>query len=320
MKVFVAGATGVLGRGLVAQLRARGHDVRGLVRSDAGDRAVRELGGEPRRADLFDADALARAADGAEVVVHAATAIPSKRRPSAGDWAMNDRIRRAGTRALCDAAFRIGARLFVLESIVWVARPSDDAPFDERSPANPDRITQSALDAERIAGERAQRDGFRAAVLRCGCFYGPYAIHTRILGEAIAAGRMPIFGSGDASGTFLHAEDAAGAFVAAVEGGRGGLWHVVDDQPVTVKNLLTAWAALLGAPHPRTIPVWLARLVAGSRAVEFFTRSTLTTNARFRRDFGWTPRYPTYREGLRQVVSAWRTEGFPGMPGTRAAA
>ncbi len=320
MKFFVAGATGVLGRGLVARLGERGHRVLALVRGGQGERVVRSLGGEPRRADLFDADALARAAEGADVVIHAATAIPVKQRPSPADWAMNDRIRREGTRALCDAASRIGARLFVLESIVWVARPSDDAPFDETSPANPDRITQSAWDAERIAREGAERGGAPAAVLRCGEFYGPDARHTRMVAEAIARHRMPIIGSGDAVRANLHADDAAGAFVAAAEGGRGGLWHVVDDQPVAMKNVLTALAALLGAPQPRRIPVWLARLVAGSHAVDFLTRSTRTSNARFKADFGWTPRFPTYREGLSQTVSAWRAEGFPAIPKIRAAA
>ncbi len=318
--IFVAGATGVLGRRLVARLAGRGHRVLALARDERGERAVRALGGEPRRADLFNADALARAADGADVVIHAATAIPGRQRTSPADWTMNDRIRREGTRALCEAASRVRARLFVLQSVVWVARPPDDAPFDETSPVNPDRVTRSAVDAERIAGERAERGGPPAAVLRCGQFYGPDAIHTRLLGEAIARRRMPIVGSGDAVWALLHADDAASAFVAAAEGGKGGLWHVVDDQPVMMKNLLTVLAALLGAPHPRKIPAWIARVVAGSHAVDFVTRSTWTSNARCRNDFGWDPQYPTYREGLRQVVAAWRMEGFPGIPAARAAA
>ncbi len=320
MKVFVAGATGVLGRRVVGQLCARGHTVLGLVRSDQGEKTVRSLGGEARRADLFDTASLARAAAGAQAVIHAATAIPTKARPSAADWAMNDRIRREGTRALCDAAVRIGARHFILQSIVWVARPSDDAPFDETSPPNPDPVTQSAYDAERIAREKAQTGAIRTAVLRCGSFFAPDARHTRMLGEAIARRRLPIIGDGDAVWACIHADDAASAFVAAAEAGRGGLWHVVDDQPVVVKNLLTALAALLGAPPPRTSPSWLARLVAGSRTVEFFTRSTRTSNARFRADIGWIPLFSSYREALRQIVSAWRMEGFPGIPTIRRAA
>ncbi len=320
MKVFVAGATGILGRRIVGQLSARGHEVLGLVRSDRGEKTVRSLGGEARRGDLFDADALARAADGAEVVIHAATAIPTKARPSPADWEANDRIRRDGTRALCEATARVGARYFLLQSIVWVARPSDDAPFDETSPANPDPVTQSAYDAECIAREKAQAGAIRAGVLRCGYFFAPDAAHTRMLGEGIARRRIPIIGRGDAVWACVHADDAAGAFVAAAEAGRSGLWHVVDDQPVMVKNLLTALAVLLGAPPPRTSPPWLARLVAGSGTVDFFTRSTRTSSARFRADFGWTPIFSSYREGLRQIVSAWRMEGFPGIPKIRRAA
>ncbi len=320
MKVFVAGATGVLGRRLLAQLRARGHKVLGLVRSIEGDRIVRSLGAEPRCANLFNADSLARAAEGAEIVIHAATAIPAKPRPVPSDWEMNDRVRREGTRALCDAAARIGARLFLLQSIVWVARPSDDAPFDETSPANPDRITQSAFDAERIARAAASSRAFRAAVLRCGYFFSPDSRHTRILGEEIARRRLPIVGSGDAVWACIHADDAASAVVTAAEAGKAGLWHVVDDQPAVVKNLLTALSALLGAPQPRTVPAWIARLVAGSGATNFFTRSVRTSNARFRADFGWTPRFPSYREELQQIVAAWRMERFPGIPKIRNAA
>src|SRR3954469_6737703 len=118
-RVFIAGATGVLGRGLLQQFREQGHEVVGLVRSPEGERLVRSLGGEPRQADLFDADALARAAEGAEVVIHAATAIPVKSRPRPEDWAINDRIRRKGTRALTQAAIRVGGKLYLQQSITW---------------------------------------------------------------------------------------------------------------------------------------------------------------------------------------------------------
>ena len=108
-----------------------------------------------------------------------------------------------------------------------------------------------------------------------------------------------------------HADDAAEAFAVAAERPRGGLWHVVDDRPVTLAEFFGDFAARLGAMPPRRVPVWLAMLIGGRLTVETLMSSFPTSNARLRRDFGWTPRYPTHREGLDQVLAAWREEGFP---------
>jgi nucleoside-diphosphate-sugar epimerase len=314
MKVFLAGATGVLGRRLILQFRGKGYGVAALARNDRGAMVIRALGGEPRPGDLFDADSLARAAEGAEIVIHAATSIPRTERPAPQDWAMNDRIRREGNRALTACAARIGARLYLQQSIVWVARPPDGSPFDEDSPPHPDAITQSALDGEQIAREAAERCGFRTGILRCGWFYASEAAHTRMVIERLCKRAMPILGKGDAVWACIHVDDAAGAFVAAAEAGRGGLWHVVDNELVTAADLLNYFAAQLKAPRPRHVPVWLARLLAGNAGLDFVLASTRTTNARFRRDTGWQPRFPTYREGLRYVASTRAAE-----PGVAAA-
>jgi nucleoside-diphosphate-sugar epimerase len=306
MNVFVAGASGVLGRRLVRQLTARGHAVSGLVRSREGEKLVASLGGQPCWVDLFDADALVQAAGAADVVIHAATSIPTQARTKAHDWQANDRIRREGTQALAHCAGRIGAKLFIFQSIVWVARPADDGPFDEDTPPNPNALMQSAVDGERFSQTIAAQYGFQACVLRCGWFYGADAAHTKMFIDGIASRRLPIIGPGDTLWRCLHLDDAASSFVVAAEAGQGGLWHVTDDEPVTVRDFLTSLAQRLGAPPPRSIPVWLARLLAGRTSVEFFTHSTRTGNARFRRDFGWSPQYPNYREGLDQVIAAWR--------------
>ncbi|HWP91208.1 MAG TPA: NAD(P)-dependent oxidoreductase [Thermodesulfobacteriota bacterium] len=315
MKIFVAGATGVLGRRLIYHFRNRGHSVIGLVRSQKGQEIVNSLGGESCWGDLFDADSLANAADGSDVVIHAATSIPVKSRISPKDFKMNDLIRRDGTRALTYCAAKIGAKLYIQQSIVWVARPSDGSFFDEDSPANPSPLIQSALDGEKIAREAGEHFDFTVSVLRCGWFYGADAAHTRVLGDGLLKRRFPIIGSGEAILSCLHLDDAASAFVKASETNQTGIWHVVDEQPVTVAELLTYFAELLGAPTPRRVPVWLARLLAGRHAVDFFTSSTRTSNARFCREFGWTPRYPSYREGLGQVVELWKSEGFLDMRG-----
>ena len=306
MRVFIAGASGVLGRRLVRQLVARGHSVIGQVRSAKAESAVREAGGEARHADLFDAESLARAAEGCDTVIHAATAIPTKQKTTPDDWAMNDRIRRKGTRCLTEAAAKIGAKTYIQQSIVWVARPKDGSAFNEDSPVVLDPSYQSAIDAEAIAREAGSAEGFSTAILRGGAFYDCDSAHTRMLADALRKRAMPIIGRGDAEWAMIHTDDAVSAYVIVAEKPRDGVWHVVDNELITVRMLLETSAARLGAPRPRRVPVWLARWFAGERAVAYFTQSTRTTNARLRRDFAWTPRYPTYREGLDQVVAAWK--------------
>jgi len=308
MRVFIAGASGVLGRRLVEQFVARNHVVVGLVRSARGEAIVRAKGGEPRQADLFDAESLAKVADGCDTVIHAATAIPVKRKTIPADWAMNDRIRRKGTRCLTEAAAKIGAKTFLQQSITWVARPAGNSAFDEDSPASNSAV-QSAIDAESIVKEAAAAEGFVAAILRGGTFYDCDSAHTRMLADGLRKRSMPIIGTGDCVWAMIQSDDAAGAFVTAAERPRNGVWHIVDNELVSVRDLLEGFASRLGAQRPRRVPVWLAKWMAGDQTVAYFTNSTRTSNARFRRDFGWAPRYPTYREGLDQIVAAWNREG-----------
>jgi nucleoside-diphosphate-sugar epimerase len=306
MKVFIAGASGVLGRRLVRQFVARGHAVIGQVRSAKAESIVKEAGGQPRHADLFDAESLARAAEGCDTVIHAATAIPTKQKTTPADWAMNDHIRRKGTRCLTEAAAKIGAKTYLQQSIAWVARPKDDSPFDEDSPLVPDPKIQSAIDAEAIAREAESAEGFTVSILRGGFFYDSESAHTRMIGDSLRKRQLPVIGGGDALWAMIHSDDAASAYVSAAEKPTSGVWHIVDNELVQVRAFLKEFAARLGAPSPRRVPIWLAKWIAGEQAVEYFTRSTRTTNERFRREFGWTPRYPTYREGLQEIVVAWK--------------
>ncbi len=307
----MAGATGVLGRRLVRRLAERGHRVVGLARDEEGAEAVGQAGGEPWRGDILDADSLRRGAAGAEAVVHAATAIPLTPRPRPEDFEANDRIRREGTRNLVRAAVAGGAYHYVQQSVAWLAAPDDGAPFDESAPPNPDRGTVSALDGERAAREAGARHGLSVAVLRCGWFYAADAGHTRMMGRELARRRFPVIGRGDAVWRMLHVDDGAAAFAAAATLPKEGVWHVVDDEAVEARDFLRAFAERLGAPPPRRIPRWLARLLAGGYAVDLLTRSVRTGNDRFRGAFDWAPEYPSYREGLDRVVAVWREEGLP---------
>ena len=313
MRIAIAGATGVLGRRMVRQFIERGHGVVGLARDEKGVQTIRGLGGEAVVGDIFDADSLAAAFGRADVVIHAATSIPVNVSGGAAAWELNDRLRRDGTRALTEAAARIGAKTYIQQSVVWVARPADDSFFEERTEVGvPGELYASAFDGERIAEEAAEKYGFNVVVLRCGGFYAPDAQHTRTFARGLLKRRLPLIGGGSAVSANLHADDAAGAFVAAAEADRTGLWHVTDDEPTTIREMLLEFARELGAPAPRRLPLWLAKLFVPRAVLDFFTRSTRTSNRLFREEVGWSPRFPSFRAGLEDVVKAWRAEGFAG--------
>ena len=316
MRVFIAGATGVLGRRMVRQFVEKNHRVVGLARDEKGKQTIQRLGGEAVVGDIFDADSMAAAVKRADIVIHAATAIPSKVSGNRADWALNDRLRREGTRELTEAAARLGAKTYLQQSVVWVARPPDDSFFDEKtSVERPGELYRSAFDGERIALTAGEKYGFNVSVLRCGGFYAPDADHTRTFARGLLKHRLPLVGAGHAISANLHADDAARAFVAAAEAGKRGLWHVTDDDPTTIRDMLFEFARKLGAPAPRRIPLWLARLFVGKSVIEFFTRSTRTTNRLFREEMGWSPRYPSFRVGLGEVVETWRIVGLSNLAG-----
>lgn len=313
MKVFVTGATGVLGSRLVGLLDDRGHDVVGLVRDEVGSATVERRGGTPARGDVLEPHTLAEPARDAEAVVHAATAIPTADRPTDGDWTRNDRVRLEGARNLVDVAGDAVER-FYFPSVVWLARQPDGSPFDETAERHPDRATRSAAETEDFLVAAGDEHGFDATVLRFGFFYAPDAAHTRQWGEMLLDRSLPVVGGGllgrrDAELSFVHADDAARAFADAIDASATGLYHVVDDEPVTVAAFLRAFASLLEAPEPRRVPGWLARFFVGKVAADTLTSPMPTTNRAFADEVGWSPEYPTYREGLEGVVETWLEEG-----------
>lgn len=300
----------MLGRRLIRQFREVGCAVVAQVRSEDRASLARSLGAEPRIVDIFDADALSRAADGADVVIHAATSIPTGRtKPS--DWAMNDRIRREGSKALTEAAARVGAKQYIFQSIVWVARPHDASYFDETSPVVYNPIFASAADGEKITNEAAAKHGFRAAILRGGFFYSADAAHIRDAAIQLKARKIPIIGRGNAIWAMVHTDDAARAYVRAALSSASGTWHVVDDEPLQVGDLLETLAAVVRARKPRHVPAWLARWIAGDPVVDYFTTSTRTSNARLRRELGWEPQFAGFSVGMQEIAARWAAERFP---------
>jgi nucleoside-diphosphate-sugar epimerase len=311
MRIFVAGATGVLGRLVVRELVARGHSVVGLARSGANEALLRWLGARPAGADLFDVDSLTHAAAAADVVIHLATAVPTKPRQRRRDWRVNDEIRVHGTANLLEAARRVHARYYLQQSDICVHGGAGDSWIDESSPVVPHRVLDSAVTMERLVREASRLYGLPAAILRGGSFYHQEARHTQEMVWGLRQGRFPVIGMGASFCSLIHAEDMARACVLAAEAQPAGeTFLVVDDEPARWRDLITHLARVAGGPPPRYLPPFAARLLLGSLTVELATASYRCRNAKLKRQLGWQPRFPTYRDGFPAVLAALdRCEG-----------
>ncbi|BCJ26282.1 NAD-dependent epimerase/dehydratase family protein [Actinocatenispora sera] len=303
MRVFVAGATGVVGRQLLPLLAEVGHEPIGMARSAAADDRVRQLGGRPVRADALDADAVAQAVriTAPDAIVNMLTAIPAKvdSRHLARDFAATNRLRTEGTRNLLAAARRAGVPRVIAQGLAYAYEPGDGV-ANEDSPlwAKPPSQFVPVLDALRDLERQTTAAG--GLVLRLGHLYGPgstFAADGMFTRQA-AAGKLPIVGGGTATYSFLHGADAASAIVAALDRPVRGVLNVVDDDPAPVHEWLPALARIVGGPAPKRVPAGLARLAAGAWGVAFLTRLRGADNARARLSLDWRPRYASWRDGF----------------------
>jgi 2-alkyl-3-oxoalkanoate reductase len=317
MKVFVAGATGALGRALVPQLVARGHDVVGMTRSQAKQDLVRSLGARPVVADALDPDEVAQAVASAEpeVIVHELTALTGKmsardmRHPERFSGAiMTNRLRTEATDHLLAAGRAVGARRFVAQSFgaFRFARTggpvqTEADPLDPDAPGAPQPGLEAIVYLEQAVTTIEWGEGL---ALRYGGFYGPGTGISRapdaVMAAPIRKRRFPIVGDGGGVWSHIHIEDAAAATVAAVEHGRPGVYYVVDDEPAPVREWLPALARALDAKPPRRVPRWLGRLLAGEVATAMMTEARGASNEKAKRELGWKPRYSSWRQGFAQ--------------------
>jgi nucleoside-diphosphate-sugar epimerase len=311
MRVLVAGATGAIGRPLVARLQADGHEVAAITRSEDRAAALRTAGVEPHVADVFDADGVVAACVAArpDVVVGQLTALPAVMdvRRYAEMIEPTNRLRRTATPHLIAGARAAGARRLVVQSISFITAPEgprvhdEDARAFEDAPAAFRGAVAATLEMERAA---LDAEDLSPVVLRYGFFYGPgtyYAPDGSTVAE-IARRRFPIVGDGAGTSSFLHVDDAAAATVHALDGGRPGVYNVCDDEPAAMREWLPVVAEAIGARRPLRIPAWLARIAAGPHAVHFGTTLRGNDNSRFKETFGWTPERPTWRTGLPEAV------------------
>ncbi len=308
MRVFVAGATGAIGQQLVPRLVAAGHEVVGMTRRESKRALLRELGATPVVADALDPDQVAEAVARAkpDVIVHQLTAIGAvDLRHFDRAFARTNRLRTEGTDYLLSAGQAVGVRRFVAQGIGGYGAyartggpvKSEEDPLDP-TPAREMRGTLAAIRhlEEAVLGA----PWTEGIVLRYGVFYGP--------GTSLAPGeeqfelvrrrKFPLVGDAGGVWSFIHVADAAEATVAAVERGHRGIYNVVDDDPAPVAEWLPALAQTLGAKKPLRVPRFVGQLFAGEAGVVMMTEIRGASNAKAKRELGWRPAHPSWREGF----------------------
>jgi nucleoside-diphosphate-sugar epimerase len=308
MRVFLAGATGAIGTPLLPMLVADGHEVVAMTRSARKADQLRASGATPALADGLDRRAVVEAVVEAkpEVVIHQLTALTGFRSLKHWDreWEQTNRLRAQGTDHLLEGAQAAGARRFIAQSYAGWPYSREGAPVKtEDEPFDPDPPAQmrATLEAIRYLEDRVLGADLEGIVLRYGSLYGPgtsLAQGGDIL-EMVRARRFPMVDGGSGIWSFVHVEDAASATLACVQPGGAGVYNVVDDEPAPVSVWLPELARAIGAKPPLRLPAWLAGLVVGPVGVSMMTRVRGASNAKAKRELGWQPRFPSWREGFR---------------------
>jgi nucleoside-diphosphate-sugar epimerase len=314
MKVLLAGATGALGKQLVPRLVADGHEVVGITRTESKLGMLRELGAAGVVADLLDPEQVARVVAEAEpeVIIHQLTALNRDFDVKHFDRTFEEtnRLRTEATDHLLAAGRAVGVKRFIAQSFTsWPYARTGGAVKTEEDPLDPNppaAMRQSMRAIRHLESAVTGADWTEGIVLRYGGFYGPGTSMSREGGpqvETIRKRRFPVVGDGGGIWSFVHIEDAADATVAAVTHGRRGIYNIVDDNPAPVSEWLPAAARAVGAPAPRHVPRWLGRIAAGESGVVMMTEMRGASNEKAKRELGWAPRHPSWREGFAEVAA-----------------
>ncbi len=288
-------------------LREAGHEVTGTTRKEDSASLIRDLGAEPVIVDMFDPDAVKQAVAAAqpEVVIHQLTSIPQAMNPKriAEEFATNNRLRREGTRNLVDAAKAAGARRIVAQSFGQAYAPGPGGLRVETDPLAVEigDIVQAIADLEQAV---TQTEGIEGIAFRYGYFYGPGTGYASdgAQAEALRKRRLPIVGKGGGVHSFIHVDDAAAAAVRALDQGSPGIYNVADDDPAPVTEWVPYLAEVLGAPKPRSVPVFIARWFGGEYGVNFMTRSQGISNEKAKRELALGLRYASWRQGFKEAL------------------
>jgi nucleoside-diphosphate-sugar epimerase len=308
MRVFLAGATGAVGTPLIPQLIAAGHSVVATTRSEAKMNRIWNAGAEPVVVDVLDAAAVGEAVAKAEpeAIISQVTALAGASDLKHFDrtFAVTNQLRTTGTDNLLAAARAAGVRRFIAQSYTGWPNERSGGPVkteDDPLDTDPPKQQRQSLAAIRHLERAVLSAPLQGVVLRYGLLYGPGASDEMV--DLVRKRRMPIVGDGGGIWSMTHVDDAAGAAVAALTHGRG-VYNVVDDDPAPVREILLALADAVGARPPAKVPVWLARMLAGDVGVSMLTRVRGSSNAKARHELAWTPRWPSWRDGFREGLTA----------------
>jgi nucleoside-diphosphate-sugar epimerase len=311
VRVFLAGASGVIGKPLIPALTGAGHEVTAITRSERNAEAIRAAGAEAVIADVLDPEQTKAAVVAArpEVVVSHLTKLPADLNPRNMKTAYpeNDLVRGQGNANLLAGARAAGARRIVVQNVCFLYAPQGEAVKTEDAPlisGGPDYVENSIAVHNEMERSVTQAGDVEGLVLRFGYWYGP---GTSFAPDGWGAGeirkrRFPIVGDGGGLFSFCHIDDVVGATIASLDSGSSGVYNVCDDDPAPVREWLPELADALGAPPPRKVPLWLARLFSGGFGATMMTRLRGASNAKAKRDLGWTPRWPSWRQGFREAL------------------
>lgn len=313
MKIFIAGATGIIGKRVCTQLIKKGHEVVGLSRSDKNDEQLKALGVEAKRADLFNLKSLYEASMGCDGIIHLASSIPTKNRPSKRDWKMNNMIKWEGTQNLIEAVFRHKSKFYIQQSNTFLYGSSEDE-VDEFTYLPHDVLSfhKSAQQLEWIVQDAIKDHRLPGIVLRLGGVYSEEDHHTTSLYKMMKSGKFMSIGEDKQYWSLIHADDAASAFVCAVEKHEdciGKYYNVVDDEPVVARKLHEyMWEQFGNTKKLGKMAPFLAKLLLGKEMVTFFKYNCKVKNNRIKTELGWEPKYKTYREGFKAAIENWKKD------------
>ncbi|HEX2414238.1 MAG TPA: NAD(P)-dependent oxidoreductase [Thermoleophilaceae bacterium] len=310
MRVFLAGATGAIGRPLVPRLIAAGHELTTMTRSERSAEALRGQGAHALELDVFDREGVRDALVAArpDAVVHELTALPHRFNPRDKQlYAPTNRVRTEGTRNLLAAAAAAGARRFVCQSIAFAYAPGGARVKTEEARLfldSPPPFGEAVKALEQMEGMVLGAEAMEGLVLRYGWFYGPGTYYAADGSSAadVRRRRFPLVGKASGVFSFIHVDDAADATVAALERGAPGAYNVVDDEPAAMREWLPVYAKALGAKPPRRVPAWLARIVAGKMIAEMAESLPGASSEKAKRELGWAPAHPSWRTGFAESL------------------
>lgn len=304
MRVFVAGASGVIGRALLPAMLAQGYEVFGLARTPEKLLLVDGLGAKAVRGNILDPILLNKAVAevAPEVVVNLVTKIPLRLKIDPKDWEENNQVRVEGSQNLLEAARQAGVRLVIQESVGYVCASQENRWITETSPLSTHPFIQPTQKME----ANVRNSGLPVCILRFASLWAVDSWHTLQCVAALKRGILPLIGKGDAYLSQIHAADVANAILCVVrnpEVAKGKTYNVCDNEPVTSEESLTYAARILNAPKPKSIPTLMAKMVVGNLTLEVLAASYRISNQRIREELGFVPNYPSYRELWQKIAS-----------------